>query len=49
MKFDFWLFLDDILEWKEEHPWKTMFFIQLPMCAIVSVLATKLIMSLLMQ
>ena len=32
-------------EWTKEHPYKTMFFIQIPICIIVSFVTTKLLLS----
>ena len=33
----------DFIKWTEEHPWKTMFFIEIPICIITSVVTTLLL------
>jgi len=33
-----------ITEWMGKHPYKTMFFITIPLCVITSVLTTLLVM-----
>lgn len=37
-------FLNSIAEWAEEHPCKTMLFIEIPLCIITSVVTTLLVM-----
>ncbi len=35
--------INKFAEWIKEHPYKMMFFIQIPICIIVSFVTTKLL------
>lgn len=37
-------FLNSIAEWAEEHPYITMFFIEIPLCITASTVTTLLLM-----
>lgn len=37
--------INKFTEWIKEHPYKTMFFIQIPICIIISYVTTKLSLS----
>lgn len=37
-------FLNSIGEWSEEHPYITMFFIEIPLCITASAITTLLLM-----